>query len=62
MPFGGGRFIFELREGTGKKTSQVVERWESHWFPITMEPARGLARIGYHRTKPEGSDADQAPT
>jgi hypothetical protein len=44
MPFGGGRFIFELWEGTGKETSQVVERWESLWFPRTMEPAMPAKR------------------
>jgi hypothetical protein len=33
MPSGGGRFIFELWEGTGKETSRVVERWESPWVP-----------------------------
>jgi hypothetical protein len=60
MPSGSGRFILELWEGTGKETRQVVERWESPWFPSTMEPASGLARIGHHRTNSEGSDADQA--
>jgi hypothetical protein len=60
MPSSRKRFIFELWEGTGKETSQVVERWESPWFPSTMEPARGLARSGHHRTDSEGSDADQA--
>ena len=60
MPSGSGRFILELWEGTGKETRQVVERWESPWFPSTMEPARVLARIGHHRTNSEGSDADQA--
>jgi hypothetical protein len=29
MPSGSGRFIFELWEGTGKETSQVMERWEN---------------------------------
>jgi hypothetical protein len=51
---------FELWEGTGKETRQVVERWESPWFPSTMEPASVLARIGHQRTNSEGSDADQA--
>src|SRR6266851_3967654 len=60
MPSGNGRFIFELREGTGKETSQVVERWESPRFPSTMEAARVLAQSGHHRTNSEGSDADQA--
>jgi hypothetical protein len=60
MPSGSGRFILELWEGTGKETRQVVERWESPWFPSTMEPASVLARIGHHRTNSEGSDADQA--
>jgi hypothetical protein len=60
MPSSSGRFIFELWEGMGKEASQVVERWESPWFPSTMEPARVLARIGHHRTDSEGSDADQA--
>jgi hypothetical protein len=59
MPSGGGRFIFELWEGTGKETSQVVERWESLWFPITMEPARVRAQSGHHRTNSERNDADQ---
>jgi hypothetical protein len=62
MPSSSGRFIFERWEGTGKETSQVVERWESPWFPSTMEPARVLAQSGHHRSKPEGSDADQAPS
>jgi len=60
MPSGSGRFILELWEGTGKETCQVVERWESPWFPSTMEPARVLARIGHHRPNSERSDADQA--
>jgi hypothetical protein len=60
LPSGSGWFMFELWEGTGKETSQVVERWESPWFPSTMEPARVLGRIGHHRTNSEGSDADQA--
>ena len=60
MTSGSGRFTFELWEGTGKDTSQVVERWESPWLPSTMEPARMLARSGHHRRKPEGMDADQA--
>jgi hypothetical protein len=60
MPSGSGRFILELWEGTGKETRQVVERWESPWFPRTMEPASVLARIGHHPTNSEGSDADQA--
>jgi hypothetical protein len=60
MPSGSGRFILELWEGTGKETRQVVERWESPWFPSTMEPARVLARIGHHPTNSEGTDADQA--
>jgi hypothetical protein len=38
MPSGGGRFIFELWEGTGKETSRVVERWESPWFPNYQVP------------------------
>ena len=29
MPSAGGRFIFELWEGTSKETRQVVERWEN---------------------------------
>ena len=45
MPSGSGRFILELWEGTGKETRRVVERWESPWFPSTLEPARVLARI-----------------
>jgi hypothetical protein len=60
MPSGSGRFIFELWEGTGKETSQVVARWESPGFPSTTEPARVLARSGHHRSNPEGSDADHA--
>jgi hypothetical protein len=60
LPSGSGRFILELWEGTGKEKGQVVERWESPWFPSTMEPARVLARIGHHRTNSEGSDSDQA--
>jgi HNH endonuclease len=43
MPSDSGRFIFQICEGTGKETSQVVERWESPGFPRTMEPARVLA-------------------
>jgi hypothetical protein len=60
IPSGDGRFIFELREGTGKETNQIVERWESPWFPRTMEPARVLGQSGHHQSNPEGSDADQA--
>jgi HNH endonuclease len=60
IPSGGGGFIFKRWEGTGKETSQVVETWESPRFPSTMEPARGLARSGHHRSNSGGSDADQA--
>jgi hypothetical protein len=47
LPSGSGRFILELWEGTGKEKGQVVERWESPWFPSTMEPARVRARTDW---------------
>ena len=62
MPCGGGRFIIELWKGTGKETSQVVERCERAWVRWVLRPLRGSHGPRWRPSmRSEGADRHRWP-
>jgi len=52
---GGGRFVFELVQGPGKGTVDVVDRWDSLWPLKGDDDARADSGAFAHVGKAQGT-------
>ncbi len=52
---GGGRFVFELVQGPGKGTADVVDRWNSLWPLKAGEDGIGAVPVFAHVGKAQGT-------